>query len=66
MTELCAKFTNIQSTNLILFEVVYYVRSISEEYPIKKNAILLLTERPGLQRITYSAKFDFLNLTKKY
>ena len=64
MTELCTRLTNTETANLLLFQVVFGVSSLACEKILDsadKNQIHLLSERPGLQRITYSAKFDHFN-----
>ena len=70
MTELCTRFTNIATANLLLFQAVFYdgvsrsvIRKISA--PANENSMALLNERPGLQRITYSAKYDSGNFQKQ-
>ena len=69
MTELCTRFTNNSTTNLFLFQIVFKI-DVDEDAkakmtnPIKKNTEFLLKERPGLHRITYTAKYDYLNFQK--
>ena len=64
MTELCTRLSNTETANLLLFQVLFNDDEVSHEAIKKildsadKNQIHLLSERPGLQRITYSAKFD--------
>ena len=59
------------SANLLLFEVVfdhYVSRDAIEKIvdPVINNSMVLLNERPGLQRITYAAKFDIYNRTRLF
>ena len=57
MTELCTRFNNITTSNLLLFQVE--VEHISGEIlnmlkdQANKKSIVKLNERPGLERITY-------------
>ena len=73
MVELCSKFTNRPSANLFLYQFAFaevhdfrgtYLSLFTEKY--KKlypdiKQMELLNERPGLQRITYSANYDKKN-----
>ena len=68
MVELTTKITNITSAILLLFQFVYS-NFYGEKDPKRKidefmDGTKLLTERPGLQNITYVAKYDLFNGNK--
>ena len=63
MTELCSRFANKSTANLLLFQAGF--ARLSREFDTEKlsdpaylNALAQLNERPGLQRIIYTAKYD--------
>ena len=65
MVELSAGISNMTHNNLIVFDIAFYesyaYKYNKRENPDYKFPTILLKERPGLQRITYSSIFDLGN-----
>ena len=66
MVDLSARISNNSCNNLILFDVAflasYAYHFKKKENPQKKIPMVQLKERPGLQRITYTAVYDYSNI----
>ena len=68
MIELTTQITNLTPATLLLFQFVYS-DFYGKQNPKGKldefmDGTKLLTERPGLQNITYVAKYDLFNSNK--
>ena len=60
--ELCARIANVASNNLLLMQIVtnpsYEYEFIKDDDTLFDIDVDLLSERPGLQRLSYVAKYD--------
>ena len=60
--ELCARIANVASSNLLLMQIVtnpsYEYEFIKDDDTLFDIEVVLLSERPGLQRLSYVAKYD--------
>ena len=61
MTELSNPITNSTTNNLMLIQVVFGIAYKLKPEEFKYKYWNQINERPGLQRITYVAKYDKYN-----
>ena len=66
MTELCTRVTNTTNADLLLFQFTLYEASSTAIIQMLRgeSSVALLSERPGLQSIIYTATHDTSNNNK--
>ena len=68
MPELCTRMANATQNNVLLMQVVtnpsYEYEYAKRDDPLSNIRVNLLSERPGLNRLSYVAKYDENNESK--